>query len=548
VKPARPINRAHPRRILLPALYGLLLAFGCLLLFYNLDGRLLWGDEAETATLARNVVRFGYPKSFDGLNRISLYGAEIDNAADAWVWSPWLQQYVTAASFSLFGPTTWAARAPFALIGWFCLPLLGWVVYRIYRNQGLALASMALLASSEIFLLHARQCRYYSITVLGEILFVYSLYLWLGNDQKGRWLLLLSLLVQFYSNYIVAVANLPVLLLLAWNLYRREKAPVVRLGLCLALLVLLAAPWVLYARLWRQSSALSERELPAKVVFYLSEFHFHFAPLVIGILPLACWLTRKLRPTEIFKPHSGGPGADEGAAKPGDKAGSLVQPEAATVRDFERHVLVLLPSYALIITLAPVAYVRYLLPVLPAACLLSAVWVFRYLRWRFVAVGSIVVLCLTNALAVGTGYPWRGPHKLRWPLFDFVGGLTAPYHERLADVVTYLDREARPGQTIFVFDPEFPLIFYTPCQIMDARLRGGMLPEQLPDWILSESASGVVDLQPLVLSAPLQPFYETITLPVHASTRMGCTPDPDGYQYHSAAIAPYVLYRRKGAP
>ena len=229
--------------MLLPALYGLLLAFGFFLLFYNLDGRPLWGDEAETATLARNVVRFGYPKTFDGLNRISLYGAEIDNAADVWVWSPWLQEYVAAASFSLFGPTTWAARAPFALIGWFCLPLLGWVAYRIYRNHGVALASIALLASSEVFLLHARQCRYYSISILAEILFIYSLFRWLANDQKGRWLLVLSLLVQFYSNYIMAVANLPVLLFLAWNLYCREKRSVLRLGLHLALLALLVAPW-----------------------------------------------------------------------------------------------------------------------------------------------------------------------------------------------------------------------------------------------------------------------------------------------------------------
>ena len=183
--PGKGTPSSRPRRIRLLASYGLLLAFGFFLLFYHLDGRLLWGDEAETATLARNVVRFGYPKTFDGLNHISLYGTSTDNIGNVWVWSPWLQQYVTAASFLVFGPTTWAARAPFALIGWLCMPLLGWVVYRIYRQHRSALAAMALLACSEIFILHARQCRYYSISVLAEILFVYAIYQCLANHRTA---------------------------------------------------------------------------------------------------------------------------------------------------------------------------------------------------------------------------------------------------------------------------------------------------------------------------------------------------------------------------
>jgi 4-amino-4-deoxy-L-arabinose transferase-like glycosyltransferase len=516
--------------------YGLLLAFGLFLLFYHLDVRLLWGDEAETATLARNVLRFGYPKTFDGLNRISLFGAKIDNAADTWVWSPWLQEYVAAASFFLFGPTTWAARAPFALIGWLCLPLLGWVVYRIYRDHRMALAGMALLASSEVFLLHARQCRYYSISVFAEILFVYSLYCWLAKDRKAWWLLLLSLLIQFYSNYIIATANLPILLLLAWNLRGREKRAVLRLGLSLALLLLLVSPWVWYARLWRQSSALSDQDRARKVAHYFREFHFHFAPLAIGILPLAGWLASKRHPGSV------------GAAGSRETTENLSQPDAAVIRAFERLLVILLPVYALMITLPPGAFLRYLLPLLPAACLLSAVWVFRYLRWRVVAVGSIAMLCLSNAPAIGTGYPWRGAHKLRSPLFDFVGGLTRPYRDRLADVLAYLDREARPGQTIVVFDPEFPLIFYTPCQVIDARLQGDRPLAPLPDWILPESASGLVEGPSLTLPAPLQPFYETITLPVHASARLGSIPEPDVYHYDSAPLAPYVLYKRKNSP
>lgn len=533
---------SRPQRTLLLASYGLLLGFGFFLLFYHLDGRLLWGDEAENATLARNVVRFGYPKTFDGLNHISLYGAGFDNVGSAWVWSPWLQEYVAAASFSVFGTTTWAARAPFALIGWLCIPLLGWVIHRIYRQHRLTLAAMALLACSEIFVLHARQCRYYSISILAEILFVYAIYQCLTKNRKGPWLLALSLLIEFYSNYMIVAANVPVLLLLVWILDRRDKRAVLYLCLSMTLLACLAVPWIVYARLWHQSNALSLGYLRSNIIFYLSEFHFHFVPLVVGILPVAGWLAKK------FGLGSGRLGTAEDTATPHDQPRGIVQPEIATVRTFEWHLLILLPSYALIIALSPDVFMRYLLPLLPAACLLSAVWIFRYLRWRLVAVTAVLVLCLTNALALASAYPWRGGHTLHWPLFDFISSVTVPYHNRLEDVVAYLNREAQPGQTIFVFDPEFPIIFYTPCQIIDARLQDGRLPAQLPDWILSESASGVVGGAPLVLPPQLQPAYDQITISVHASSRMGCVPDPDVYEYHSAAMAPYVLFKRKDKP
>ena len=91
--------------------YGLFLAFAFFLLFYNLDGHLLWGDEAETAVLAKNVVQFGVPRTFDGTNYILLHGRMDENRDHVWIWSPWLQEYFAASSFVLFGSTTWAARA-----------------------------------------------------------------------------------------------------------------------------------------------------------------------------------------------------------------------------------------------------------------------------------------------------------------------------------------------------------------------------------------------------------------------------------------------------
>src|SRR6266516_1452255 len=155
--------------------YGIVFALALLLLFYHLDNRPLWGDEAETALLAKNVLHFGIPKTVDGVNHITVLGNLRDeNAAHVWTWAPWLQDYLVAGMYALFGASTWTSRAAFAAIGWFSVLLLAHLSYKIYRDHRVALGSVVLLATSEIFLLHSRQCRYYSVTVFAEILLVFG--------------------------------------------------------------------------------------------------------------------------------------------------------------------------------------------------------------------------------------------------------------------------------------------------------------------------------------------------------------------------------------
>src|SRR5580698_1420127 len=142
-----PSHPWRPKMIGIASLYVVLAAVVFFFAFYHLDGRLLWGDEAETATLARNVLKFGMPKVDDGVNHILLHGDKFDARNGIWTWSPWLQDYVTAGSFAVFGTNTWAARAPFALIGWLAVMLLGAVAWKIYRSHRIALAAMLMLGT-----------------------------------------------------------------------------------------------------------------------------------------------------------------------------------------------------------------------------------------------------------------------------------------------------------------------------------------------------------------------------------------------------------------
>jgi 4-amino-4-deoxy-L-arabinose transferase-like glycosyltransferase len=241
------------RKISVAGCYAVVLAFAFFLLFYHLDGHLLWGDEAETAVLAKNVAQFGVPRTFDGTNYLILHGTVDETRDHVWIWSPWLQEYFAASSFIFFGPTTWAARAPFALIGWGSLVVLALVAYKIYRSHRLALASVVLLGTSEVFLLHARQCRYYSISVFGEILLIYGIHQLLAQNRRGIWLAALALVVQFYSNYIIAAANLPALFFLAWMLRKQGKRAVLSVAAVPGILIVAALPWMIYAHPWGQT-------------------------------------------------------------------------------------------------------------------------------------------------------------------------------------------------------------------------------------------------------------------------------------------------------
>ena len=200
----------------------LILALGAFLLLFQLDHRPFWQDEAETACLAKNVLKYGVPRAYDGVNIISQeQGHEYDENF-LWRWSPWLQIYVTAAAFRLGGLTTYAGRLPFAVLGLACIFLVYRLVRRNFGDRTWALWAAALLTCSVPFLLYARQCRYYS---LGAFLTLISLYAFKENWQSRflpALLLCLSIGLLFYTNYLLFISFIvPAFLAAVW-LYPRQ--------------------------------------------------------------------------------------------------------------------------------------------------------------------------------------------------------------------------------------------------------------------------------------------------------------------------------------
>ena len=98
------------------ATLAVVLVAACLI-FFRLDQRLLWVDEAETALLGRSVLVYGIPKAYDGRNLVSQEVGREYRADYVWRWTPWLEKYLTAGSFAVLGESTFTARLPFALVG-----------------------------------------------------------------------------------------------------------------------------------------------------------------------------------------------------------------------------------------------------------------------------------------------------------------------------------------------------------------------------------------------------------------------------------------------
>ena len=117
---------------------------GLALLLTNLGTDYLWADEGDTAVLASSILKFGVPKAWDGITFTDSDLGARENQQLVMVGTPWVQYYVAAASFLLFGQNTFAARLPFALAGWFTV-LLGFRLVRRLTSDWRAAFCGALL-------------------------------------------------------------------------------------------------------------------------------------------------------------------------------------------------------------------------------------------------------------------------------------------------------------------------------------------------------------------------------------------------------------------
>jgi len=514
----------------------LLCLAGLLLLMPNLGNIYLWQDEAETALLSQRLGAYGLPLAFDGRNLIRQAPEDIQYTADyVWVYHPWLPFYATALSFALLGPTTFAARLPFALAGLAAVVLFYFSLRHHFRDQRIAMLGATLLLLCVPFLLHARQCKYFPFAALFTVAAL-DAYLRLRQDDQVRIALpcfILSGFFLFQSNF---GAFLPLMAALGMHflLSRPTSGQVGRMFLAVVVLAWFIVPWAIYLQTW------------ARGRFFFDIYRF------AGHLYITGWVL----PWPILAPfvYLYLVRRRNGLALSADEFSALSLFIATVV------ITVLFLSLTFIWM-----YFSYIVQLVPLLMAMLAVTLLRVLdRSRVLGYTLIVLLVATNVLhlvpyvlPVARSFQWASlaprrylaetdeliatAGRLHFDLADYAYELTHDYDGPDEGMVLFLEANAAPGDVVLTNYGELPIAFYTGLDVaggLGAYRVGEIEP---PRWVIDRRDGPYrSELEKVIASAS----YEAIEIP-YPDILWGNRPVPEYHKYATVRGVPNVVaYRR----
>jgi len=259
-----------------------------LLLFLNLGNQYLWQDEAETASLAKNILEYGFPKAFDGRNLINPTIRTGFGNNYGWRYHPWGQFYITSLSFLIFGVNTFSARLPFALLGVVNVILLYILSYRLTKQRFVANLSALLITFSVPYLLMMRQCRYYAPAVF-LVLFIILFY-WQFLKKRSTLTLISFSLGLVALGYTVHGMFLPVFgaLSLHYLIFAFNKKDFLKVALAGILVFVSVLPWFIYSNSGTHIASITGERLWKNFEFQIRMINKYIFPafFFIAMYPL----------------------------------------------------------------------------------------------------------------------------------------------------------------------------------------------------------------------------------------------------------------------
>ena len=288
---------------------AVILAVAAIFIFFNLDAKYLWQDEAATAVLGERLFKYGKPLAYDGRNLITMdiyvqeevhqlnaiagnpdaavryYVSRGDFKSDTtWIGQPWGQFVVAGASIALFGHGTWAARIPFALAALLTVALLYIFVRRQFKNVLIAQLAAALLVANVYWVMHSRQCRYYSLSGLFLVITLMAFVRWQAGRPRGGAFFVVAAWCWFQMDYGTFWPMIAILfaaaVIAAWPRVHRALLIGCVLGITIA-------PWVWYYELFGRVKA---SDYPWSDKFLLNLFHLNQFLIPVVILIAAAFM------------------------------------------------------------------------------------------------------------------------------------------------------------------------------------------------------------------------------------------------------------------
>jgi 4-amino-4-deoxy-L-arabinose transferase-like glycosyltransferase/tetratricopeptide (TPR) repeat protein len=268
-----------------------LLLVAAVLLFTNLGADYLWEDEGDTAVLARSILQHGVPTAWDGVTFTDPDYGQREAFGFVMVSHPWLQYYVAAASFALFGDSSWAARLPFAVGGLATIIVVYAMGIGLLRSRTVAFCASLLVAVNVQFLLFSRQARNYSLNALLTCLIIWQFCHLKSRRDAVVFALLAIVLFHAHPIGLVTLAALGALTLIS-----ARFAHVRRWYWSAAIAVMCyATPWLLLSRggyEWNTKPATAPSAFPLRLLQFGVEAA-SVAPLVgLSLLTASWWLWR----------------------------------------------------------------------------------------------------------------------------------------------------------------------------------------------------------------------------------------------------------------
>jgi hypothetical protein len=511
-----------------------------ILLFWGLTDKYLWQDEAATAVLATRLLKFGRPLAYDGVNLITVdipYKEAMIRAADpkaavdyyarsgqfrpdtTWTWHPWGPFAVAAVSFKALGQSTLAARLPFAMAGLATVLLLFRLVRRYSGSFPMAALAALFLVFNPYWILHARQCRYYSLSSLFLVLTLLGYARWQWGGRGGAAAFVAAAWCWFQVDYGTVWPAFAVLFLGAFLADRHGWRRTAATGAALAAAI---APFFYYYRLWRDRRP---SPLPWSHLFFGNLFNMneYMAPALVGLAAAALlvWRWKSLGPAERrLVAVSGG-------------------------------IIVALTLWIPVV--APEPYLRYAIVAAPASALMTAWVVVRACGTRFARlawpVAALLIVTPWASMPLTALRPhWRTPNPWFRAEFSALGASVfghQPDPNRL--VIEWLQRNAAPSDEILINYEDIPLMFYLPNPI-----RGGISAFRVEDdartpprfLILRHSVTFVH--WPIFLREAQRYQWAPVPLKVPDSA-WGNNPDPTS-QYQNPEQEPDLYIARRIGP
>lgn len=435
------------RPIAVSALVALGIALSAVIIFSGLDQRYLWDDEAETALLAQRVLQFGVPLAWDGSSLISQECGQDYDTNYVWRQTPWLAVYLAAASFKLFDASTFAARLPFALLGLLSVPSMYLLARRLFADRMTALIAAASLLFAVPFLLHVRQCRYYSLAIFASIWILYFFFTLPMRRRLAAAGLVLTLTVLVHTSQLLfmgAVAGL----VLGFLIVSFDRTVLPWFAAALAGTLVVNLPWLIGSDLGGKSGNLLSLSSVAMYLKNLSwyatrieVYAFPAALLAIVLIVVALVTRTRMDPSE-----------------PANRTCLFL--------------VVFTIAHVLVVALVPFTFFRYALTLLPVVALLQA----RIIRVLAERSRALAVAVLLLALLIDRGDLVYGG-RVSITLLKYADEIIHHVPGPIEGIVTHLRTAARPGDRVFISYGDLPLRFHTKLEV-----RGGQGCQSLADW------------------------------------------------------------------